>query len=759
MKSTERSHIVHVIDELRIGGAQTNLLVLLREMKNDPSIKVSVVCLFGPGELDRDLKELGINLKVFDFRREINRRNLLSPMNQLRKYFVVTRTTHVVCHLTWSRFVGLPAAFFAGVQARFGFEHGDVYLSGLLFKLGNFISQFFAVRIFVCSQFLAEWFAKERWVFRKKIQVIYLGVNPAEFRPMDSDPTFRRELGISDSTFLFCGVGTLGRGVNKRFDILIHAVSELIKKEKDVGLLICGDGDQRSDLQKLINELGVQGRIKLLGTRRDVARVMGNCQAFCHSAPFEPFGLVIVEAMLSGLPVIVPDKGGPSEITNRNLYGMTYKTLDVRSLTTAMKDILENKKRRSDLISIGMSHAKEEFVVSRYLRDLRRALRLDLRLLLVVEKATGGTGPSRNVVGTLNALGKRNDVQIELLCESFDSSEPFTRAKNIRIHAGFKPKNSWGFLKNIFMISKFMRKSDVVYVPCGFIVASYVSLVNLVFRKKVVFGPNVSKIPFRKADSPGVFEVGFMCDRWLEASNRRRDHVREHLPEIYKDRVIGLLHAIDLDKFSPRHRVEDFFAKFGARTGTVKVLHVGRDNEPIKGVHVLMNAIRTLNSSLRDKVDFLIVGNMSGETRKIENEFDNVKFLGFLSGRDLSTVYASSDLFVLASSWENCPFSVIESIASGVPVVGFKTGGIPEIVDANTGVLVSGIEGSYHGEDAAKNLAEALHRLITNDNLRNQMKISARKMAEIKFSEDRLGHEITEIFSSLLSREVAACVE
>jgi glycosyltransferase involved in cell wall biosynthesis len=363
------THLVHIIDELRVGGAQTNLLVLLKNSK----LKQSVVCLFGSGELENDIKKLGIPVHIFDFREDIRQRRFLQPYLELVKFLGAQRPSHVLCHLTWSRFLGLPAAYFAKIPNRFGFEHGDFYLNGLFFRIGNFVTQFFAKKIFVCSHFLAAWYSRSRWVFKNKIEPVHLGIDAAEFKGQARESAFRSELGFSDKTFLFCAVGTLGKGVNKRVDIIISAFGELAKAGLDVGLVVCGDGELRGELEK---QAATLRNIKFLGTRRDISRIMANCDAFCHAAPFEPFGLVVIEAMLSGLPVIVPDRGGPSEITQGNKAGLTYRALDEKSLASAMRRLIEDESLRKALASLGPQWVKEKFLVQRYRDELFQNLRL-----------------------------------------------------------------------------------------------------------------------------------------------------------------------------------------------------------------------------------------------------------------------------------------------------------------------------------------------------------------------------------------------
>lgn len=367
-------HVVHVIDELKVGGAQSNLISLLRATSTRPGLRQSVVCLFGEGQLRKEIEDLGFQVTTFDFSKNVRRGNLFSGIFSLASLFRKIGPSHVLCHLTWSRFIGLPAGWLAGVPFRFGYEHGDIYLRSLFIKLGNFVSQYFAIKIFVCSRALGEWFQNQQLVFKKRVEVIYYGVDLDRILGNNSSENLRGEWGFSENTLLFCCVGTMGSGVNKRFDICLRAIAETRSNGLDVGLILCGDGELRPELENLARELKIEKYVRFLGLRRDVLRVMKNCQSFCHATPFEAFGLVIVEAMLMELPVIVPDKGGPSEIVDDQISGIQYETLNFQDLSRKMAFLVQNKELRHDIAKRGKAKAIETYDINRYASEILKAM-------------------------------------------------------------------------------------------------------------------------------------------------------------------------------------------------------------------------------------------------------------------------------------------------------------------------------------------------------------------------------------------------
>lgn len=358
---------VHVIDELRTGGAQTHLITLLREAVTRPGMEHHVVCLFGDGELSGEITDLGIPLHVLDLRPHFRKRRFLAAAGQLRSLFAELRPDVVEAHLTWSRLLALYAAWRAGVPRRIGFEQGDLYLNSWKFRMANFAAQLFAHRIVVCSDALADWVHRTHGIVRSKLLVMHNCVEPARFSmngPKVSDIEF------PPGTTVFCAVGTLGRGVNKRVDVCIRALAAARSAGANAALVVCGDGEQRAMLEDLASSLGITAHVKFLGNRSDVPAVLRTCDAFCHGAPFEPFGIVAIEAMAVGLPIVVPDSGGIREIVKQGVNGLLYPALNERALGEAMVTLTGDSDLRESMGARGRRMANEDFSVAEYLSNL-----------------------------------------------------------------------------------------------------------------------------------------------------------------------------------------------------------------------------------------------------------------------------------------------------------------------------------------------------------------------------------------------------
>ena len=366
---------VHVIDELRTGGAQTHLVTVLREAVKYRGIEHHVVTLFGDGELSREVRELGIQVHVLDLLPYFRKGRFLLAIAEVQTLLESLRPDLVEAHLTWSRFFALFAAWRAEVPLRIGFEQGDLYMKSWKFRLANFFAQSLAHRIVVCSEALADWAHRTHGISRSRLLVMHNCVDLARF---SKNGPRAQDIRFPEGTTVFCAVGTLGRGVNKRVDVCIRALAAARTAGAEAALVICGDGEQRSELEKLSHSLGIVSHVLFLGNRSDVPHVLRACDVFCHAAPFEPFGIVAIEAMAVGLPVVVPDSGGIRETVEHGVNGLLYPALNHQALGQIMATLTGEAALRESMGMAGSKIVKERFSVQRYVSDLYQTYGINL---------------------------------------------------------------------------------------------------------------------------------------------------------------------------------------------------------------------------------------------------------------------------------------------------------------------------------------------------------------------------------------------
>lgn len=154
---------------------------------------------------------------------------------------------------------------------------------------------------------------------------------------------------LRNNKYAFVSVGSLISG--KGFDILIHAFKRA-QFGANVFLNIIGDGIEREKLQKTIIDLNLQNQVFLLGLKSslEVNEIMANSDSFVLASRRETFGIVYIEAMAKGLPVVATRCGGPEEFINSE-NGILVNVDNVEELTTALMFIYEQKENYNrDLI-------------------------------------------------------------------------------------------------------------------------------------------------------------------------------------------------------------------------------------------------------------------------------------------------------------------------------------------------------------------------------------------------------------------------
>lgn len=141
--------------------------------------------------------------------------------------------------------------------------------------------------------------------------------------------------------FLFISVGSLIK--NKSFDLTIKAFAEVVQEDPNAKLIIVGDGAEKKNLNLLVQQLNIQDSVEFKGIvpNNKLPRLYQACDCFVLPSKFETFGVVYLEAMACGIPVIATRCGGPNEFVN-NSNGILVDVDDQEELVVAMKRMIKS---------------------------------------------------------------------------------------------------------------------------------------------------------------------------------------------------------------------------------------------------------------------------------------------------------------------------------------------------------------------------------------------------------------------------------
>ena len=158
------------------------------------------------------------------------------------------------------------------------------------------------------------------------------------------DRFFYKEKDESKEIFKFISIGNLIR--TKRFDLLITSFARAFKNNNFVKLEIVGDGCLRKELIHLVQELDIQSKVTFTGkvSRDDVANHLNSSNAFVLVSDHETFGVVYIEALACGLPIIATKNGGADDIVN-NSNGLFINTNDMHALEESLINMYNNSSK------------------------------------------------------------------------------------------------------------------------------------------------------------------------------------------------------------------------------------------------------------------------------------------------------------------------------------------------------------------------------------------------------------------------------
>ncbi|MHA1375994.1 MAG: glycosyltransferase family 4 protein [Promethearchaeota archaeon] len=186
------------------------------------------------------------------------------------------------------------------------------------------------------------------------------GVNIDIFKPVDSS-NLKKSLGIDGSRIiLYVGRIAKGKGVDK----LVRILADLRKEKMDVKLVIVGnDAGYLPIVKSLINNLNLIEHVVLIGfvNKLDLAKYYSMADLVVYPSRQEIFGLVLVEAMACGKPVIGSDIMGPSEIIINGKTGYTSDFRNLKKLSEMILHLLEDNKKMMQMGKNGLNRVKENY--------------------------------------------------------------------------------------------------------------------------------------------------------------------------------------------------------------------------------------------------------------------------------------------------------------------------------------------------------------------------------------------------------------
>lgn len=375
--------ILHVITTLDVGGAEVHLLAQVRG-QTARGHEVRVAYLKGGGALAEEFRSAG----AVDVGR-------VGPLGLWRR----ARWAQVVhSHLLKADVLTALVATLAGRRkVLVSGKHNDeqILRHPLISRVHGLVGRL-PIATVVLSDHVGRFIESHGRVPRSRQTRIYYGLDPEPFeRALESGDAragARSELGLGPDEIVFICVARFAP--QKAHDELLRAFDRARRERAGLRLLLVGDdpfGDGRERAEALARDLGLVEAVNFLGIRRDVPALLGLADVFVMASRWEGLGLVFLEAMAAGLPVLATRVSAVPEVVVESETGLLAEAGDEQELAQGMLALAKDESLRERFGDAGHARVVERFGLDRMVEETLAVY----HALQRIETGAGATDPLR----------------------------------------------------------------------------------------------------------------------------------------------------------------------------------------------------------------------------------------------------------------------------------------------------------------------------------------------------------------------------
>lgn len=348
--------ILHILWDLGQGGAQTYVLELVRQLKRADLLISQVLAVSCGGQIAEEIKMLGVRVDILGLKNGYD----LAGVFRMHKYLQTSRLSIIHSHshnyaLNFIlRKIKVPKVFT---------EHGGLLLGGrfknsLAYRIfGRNYQKYIAI-----SAEMARVMECKNKSIADKICVVY---NGTDIKQIDGTEAIKSEMLPDELKNCRHKVGIIGRLVpQKGIDTFLETAAIIASKRSDVSFPIVGDGLLRSELKAKAAHLGIEKRVSFLGYRCDARKILKTFDVFLFTSNYEPFGLVLIEAMAARVPVVALKlRGAVGEIVEEGVDGFVVDRKDPALLANRVMTLLDDARVRESFIENARKKVERHFTI------------------------------------------------------------------------------------------------------------------------------------------------------------------------------------------------------------------------------------------------------------------------------------------------------------------------------------------------------------------------------------------------------------
>ncbi len=347
--------ILHLIDHLGLGGAQTVVLGIIRKDKSNYCFSLrNSVRKYNYGNIIYNKSYRKINIGCLLILKKIVKKKDFNILH---------------CHLFKSFLIGYLYKAFINKDIKLIFhEHGKIVKNQKLYNLFINFAQDRVNKFISVSDHIKKLLIKNAKVKKNKIEVLYNFVDTDKFKKFSLKKFSLTKYNISKKDIL---IGFAAR-LNKRkgWKILLNAAKKIACDDKRFKFLIAGDGPDRNKIKNIINNYNLQNNVFLIGMIYDMPSFYNSIDCFVIPSLWEALGMTQLESLSCGTPVIASNTYGLNEIINTK-NGLLFEVNNSQDLAKKIINISTNNIYRKNIIEEGYKTAIK-YSLNNYLIKLKK---------------------------------------------------------------------------------------------------------------------------------------------------------------------------------------------------------------------------------------------------------------------------------------------------------------------------------------------------------------------------------------------------
>ena len=395
-------NILYVIDTLEVGGSERSLLQIARRLDRD-RYELVVCSLYAGTALRREFEAAGIRVVALGLPGKYR-----FPEAFLKLRHVVRNERPDLIHTTLfradqvgravGRWLGIPVvSSFVNLSYDPSRLEGNPHvnrhkLAGL--RMLDTFSARWVTRFHSVSGAVRDANCRDLKVDRNRVTVVPRGREIDDFGQIPASQTeaLRRSLATEDA---FPCIVNVGRLVDQKAQrSLIEAMVPVVAEYPRAKLLIAGEGRLRASLETLIQQLGLQENVSLLGHRTDIPQLLQLADCFAFPSIYEGLPGSVVEAMLSGCAIVAADIPVLREVVTHGQTGLLVPAKDAAALGGAILRLAKDRELASELAQNARSAARERFDIRQVVKQTEEMYRQVLQGSQRISQESAANGAS-----------------------------------------------------------------------------------------------------------------------------------------------------------------------------------------------------------------------------------------------------------------------------------------------------------------------------------------------------------------------------